>query len=95
MTITKEDLDIDDKLTVESAPALGFNHELDVLIDPAHPEWGLNELVKFSKQGHKFGQPSEGKDERFVGVYEANPPGDDDQPVDLLDDEADIGSDDN
>lgn len=93
MTIKREDLEIDEKLTTESAPERNLVHELDVLIDPEHPEWGLEELAKFKTEGHMLGKPSSDKDERYVGVYEASPPGDDDQPLDLLDDEPDTSLD--
>lgn len=93
MTITKEDLEIDSSLTVENAKEKELVHELDVLIDPASPQRGLEELLNFKSQGHSLGQPSEGKDERFVGVYESLPPGEGDQPLDLLDDEPDSSRD--
>ncbi len=90
MTLKREDLEIDETLTVETAPDRNLHHETDVLIDPRHPEWGLEELVKLKAQAdHVFGQPSEGKDKRYVGVYETYKPGDDDQPLDLLDQEPD------
>lgn len=93
MTLTKADLEIDETLSLETAKARNLTHELDVLIDPSHPERGLEELMKFKTEGHSLGQPSPENDERYVGVYEASPPGDDDQPLDLLDDEPDTSLD--
>jgi hypothetical protein len=89
MTIKKEDLEIDESLTLQNAAERGLSHELDVMIDPLHPEWGLEELMQLKTDGHHLGKPDPEKSGHYVGVYEPNSPGDDDQPVDLLDNEAD------
>lgn len=92
MTINIEDLKIDKNLNTENAFEKGYRHRTDVLIDPKHPEWNMDDLMKWVNEGFLLGAPGV-EDDRYVGVYETLEAGEDDQPVDLLDDEPDTSTD--
>lgn len=92
MNMKIEDLKIDRNLNTENAFEKGYLHRTDILIDPKHPEWNMDDVMKWVDQGFELGAPAV-DDERYVGVYEKTEAGDDDQPVDLLDNEPDSSTD--